>query len=158
MRSYPAPDLVRLNHIGITVNDLDRSIALFTTCFGFSVTSRGGRPPGMAARLTGVVGAEIEIAFVERSGLIIELLAFTPRQTDAAFLPPNHTGAAHVALDVPAIATVLEQGHRLGLRILGEVVQIPAGPNKGGRVAYVRQDTGLTLELIETAEKPVDKL
>lgn len=141
-----------LNHVGITVGDLNRSIALFECCFGFTLRARAGRPAGMAARLTGVAGAEVEIAFLDRPGLLVELLAFAQPETDAAIPSPHHPGAVHLAFELTDIATTLEQGRPFGLRLLGEVLSIPAGPNKGGRVAYAQQDTGVTLELIEAPQ------
>ncbi|WP_112323686.1 VOC family protein [Oceanibium sediminis] len=138
------------NHIGFTVRKLDRSIEMLRDCFGFTLVERGPRPAGMAQRLTGVSGAEVEIAFLRTPGLLIELLSF--QQPENAGPPrPNQPGAVHLALDLDDIDVALERAAHYGLCPLGEVVDIPAGPNKGRRVVYLQDADGLTLELIERA-------
>ena len=139
------------NHIGFTVDDLDGGIRLLTGCFGFRLLDRGPRPGAMAARLTGVADAEVEIAFLGLPGLSVELLRFA-NPAEGALPAPNRPGAAHLALEVGSITATMERGREHGLRMLGEIVEIPAGPNRGGRVAYVQQAGGLTLELIQRAE------
>ena len=46
---------------------------------------------------------------------------------------------------------VLALAETHGLSLLGEVYAIDQGPNAGRRVAYFRDDNGLTLEFLEAA-------
>lgn len=107
-----------MNHIGFTVTDLDAAIGFLTGCAGFDLVSREGRPPEMAQRLTGVAGADVEIAFVRNAGLLVELLRFhAPDLTGAAIPTPAHPGAVHLALDVDDIAAFLNHAASHGLSL-----------------------------------------
>lgn len=139
-----------LNHVSFTVRDLDGPIALFRDGLGFELTSRGGRPAGVAAALTGVAGAEVEIAFLSAAGFVIELIAYSAPDNSHVELPtPAMAGAAHVAVDVADIAAMIELCARFGTEMLGEIVTIAAGPNRGGRLAYLRHPAGVFIEVIE---------
>lgn len=143
-----------LNHVSFTVRELDSPIALFRDCFGFALTSRAGRPQGVAAALTGVEGAELEIAFLSGAGFVLELIAYSVPDHTAAELPtPAMPGAAHFALEVDDIVAALDACSRYGAQLLGEVVTMAAGPNRGGRLAYLRHPAGVFLELVEMKKR-----
>lgn len=145
------PLISGVNHIGFTVTDLDAAIAFLTECAESELLSREGRPPEMARRLTGVADADVEIAFVAGAGLLIELLRYhAPELTDVPVPTPAHPGAMHLALDVSNISAFVRRAASHGLNLRGEVLTIPAGPNKGGKVAYASHPSGLSLELLET--------
>lgn len=141
-----------INHVGLTVGDLDAAIA-FLERFGFAVQSRGGRPPGLAEALTGVAGAEVEIAFLTGAAVLVELLHYRAPRHAGPLPSPAHPGAAHLAVEVASIDAALRAGRAAGASSLGQVVVIPAGPNAGNRVAYVQHSCGVALELIEPAKK-----
>ena len=141
-----------LNHVGCTVSDLDGPIAWLTRVLGFALASRAGRPPGLAEALTGVRGAEVEIAFLERRGLRLELLRYTLPDPAPGSLPgPADTGAMHLALTVADIGALLHVSAGFGVLPLGSVVTVPQGPNRGAQVAYLRHPAGLMVELIQPA-------
>ena len=84
------PDLITAtNHTSFTVADLDRAIALFRDGLGFALTSRAGRDPRSIQTITGVAGAEVEIAYLRRPDHTVELIAYSaPRIEDASILGP----------------------------------------------------------------------
>jgi len=140
-----------MNHIGFTVRNLDTAVAFLTECAGFTLLSREGRPAGMAQRLTGVEGAQVEIAFVQHGTLRVELLRFhAPDLADHPLPTPAHPAAAHLALDVEDIEAFMQRAAPYDLHLLGEILTIPALPNKGGKVAYACHPSGLCLELLHT--------
>jgi catechol 2,3-dioxygenase-like lactoylglutathione lyase family enzyme len=144
------PDLPALNHVGCTVSDLDGPIRWLTEVLGFSFTSRAGRPPGLAEALTGVRGAEVEIAFLDRPGLRLELLRYTlPDPVNGPLPGPADTGAMHLALTVASVSSTLAASASYGVGCLGAIVTVPEGPNRGARVAYLRHPAGLMVELIQ---------
>lgn len=141
-----------LNHVGCTVLGLDAPIAWLTGVLGFSLSSREGRPPGLAEALIGVRGAEVEIAFLDRPGLRLELLHYTLPDPQERTLPgPVSIGAMHLALTVRDVESVIASSAAYGVSRLGAVLTVPEGPNRGARVAYVRHPAGVMVELIEPA-------
>jgi catechol 2,3-dioxygenase-like lactoylglutathione lyase family enzyme len=52
------------NHTSFTVSDLDRTLAFFRDGLGFEVTSKAPRDPALIQAITGVEGAELQIAYV----------------------------------------------------------------------------------------------
>jgi len=147
------PLVLRLNHTGFTVSDLDGPLAWLVDGLGFRLLSRAGRPHGLATALTGVANADVEIAFLEGPGLVVELLRYkAPARPQTPMPDPATPGAAHLALDVSDIDAAIAVSQRFGAQILGRVVTVPAGSNIGARLAYVAHPAGIALELIQQKE------
>lgn len=144
-------DLVAgVNHVSFTVRDLDAPIGFFRDGLGFALTSRAGRPAELAAALTGVAGADVEIAFLAGAGLVLELILFHAPALVAELPPPaNAAAAAHIALNVTALDPILALADRHGFARPGQVVTITGGPNHGRRLVYLQHPAGVNLELIE---------
>lgn len=139
------------NHTSFTVSDLDRVIAFFVDGLGFELQSRGPRDPALMARMTGIAGPAVEIAFLlGPAGQRIEAIRYSAPE-DRAVVRPRlcDTGSAHVGFDVDDLDGVLAGAADYGFRLAGEVIAIDAGPNKGRRVCYVRDEDGLTVEFLE---------
>ncbi len=144
---------VTLNHTGITVGDLDAAVHLFGDVFGFAVVSRAPRDPAIISRVIGVPGVEVEIAYMRNeSGGTLELLSYRVPDGVKTFLPRAcDLGSLHLGFDVEDIDAALEKAAHHGVELMGDVVIIDAGPNKGSRIAYLRGREGLVLELIQAA-------
>lgn len=139
-----------LNHASFTVSDLDAMVAFFVDGLGYRLVSRGPRDPKLIARMTGIAGASLEIAFVEAAGHRVELIRYVAplgRQTVRPRL--CDVGAAHIGLDIADLDGALEAARRHGFALAGEVIAIDAGPNAGRRVCYVRNGEGITVEFLE---------
>ena len=54
--------ILRTNHTSFTVSDLDQTIDFFCDGLGFELLSRAPRDPKIIQQVTGVAGAEMEIA------------------------------------------------------------------------------------------------
>lgn len=142
---------VTLNHTGITVGDLDAAVRLFEDVFGFQVVSRAPRDPDIISRVIGVPGAQVEIAYMRNdSGATVELLAYSSPEDRRTYKPrPCDIGSLHLGFNVDDIDAVLAKLHRHNAELMRDVVVIDAGPNKGSRIAYLRNPEGLVLELIQ---------
>lgn len=153
MTDTPLPLVRGVNHVSFTVSELDGPIAFFHDGLGFRLISRAGRPPELATDLTGVAGAEVEIAFLQGAGLVLELIRFLAPPSPSATLPPvNQPSAAHVALDTDRLETVLDVARRHGLRQIGGIVRISEGPNRGRRLVYLQHSAGVNVELVSDAD------
>lgn len=143
--------VVGTNHTSFTVKSLDRALALFVEGLGFEILSRAPRDPVAIERITGVVGGDVTIAFVQGPAHRVELIEYhapedrghaSPRACDAGF--------SHLALDIDDMDAALAMAAEHRLALMGEVYVIDQGPNAGRRVAYFRDDNGVTLEFLET--------
>ena len=142
--------VVGTNHTSFTVRSLDRAIALFRDGLGFELLSKGPRDPAAIQAITGVVGGDVTIAFLQGPSHRVELIEYhAPAARGSSAPRPCDSGFAHLALDVDDMDTALVIAHEHGLGLLGAVYVIDQGPNAGRRVAYFRDDNGLTLEFLE---------
>jgi catechol 2,3-dioxygenase-like lactoylglutathione lyase family enzyme len=139
------------NHTSFTVSDLDRSVAFFRDALGFEVTSKAPRDPAVVSRITGIEGTEMMIAYVRGAGHSLELIQYLgPKEGRGRVRAlPCDVGFAHVAYDVDDIDAAMTASARHDVNPIGEVAVINAGPNAGGRVVYLRDPDGVTIEFIE---------
>jgi catechol 2,3-dioxygenase-like lactoylglutathione lyase family enzyme len=142
---------INVNHTGITVHDLDRSVAMFSELFEFEVFSRAPRDPEIISRVTGVEGAEIDIAYVRNGPVSFELLCYSKPDNKQDFRPrPCDLGSLHIAINVDDLDDMLDKALAWPLDMVGQVVEIDAGPNIGSRIVYLRTpEEGLIIELIQ---------
>lgn len=146
--------VVSTNHTSFTVSSLDRSVGFFRDCLGFELVSRAPRDPALIEKITGVAGADLEIAFLRAPGHTLELIEYkAPAGKGRVDARPCDTGFAHVAFNVEDVDAVLAAVAPFGVKPIGAPVAINAGPNKGRKVVYVRDWDGVTLEFIETARQ-----
>ncbi len=105
------------NHTSFTVSNLDRSIAFFTEVLGFELLNRAPRDPKLIEVITGVPGADIEVAYIQGPGHRLELIQYhAPAERRQVESRPCDTGFAHVAYDVDdAAAAVAASAAHQGL-------------------------------------------
>jgi catechol 2,3-dioxygenase-like lactoylglutathione lyase family enzyme len=137
------------NHTSFTVSSLDRTVAFFTECLGFQLISRAPRDPKIIQKVTGVDGADMEIAFVRGPGHVVELIEYkAPASKGRVQARPCDTGFAHLALDVDDVEAAVAAAARYGVAAIHAPVAIDQGPNQGQKVVYLRDADGVTLEFI----------
>jgi len=139
------------NHTSFTVADLSRAISLFCDGLGFVLTSRAGRDPGSIQTITGVAGADVEIAYLRRPDHTVELIEYRgPAERTTVEARPCDVGFAHIAFDVTDIDAVIAHLQPFGaVPISPPYVNKVGGPNAGVRVSYMRTPDKVTVELIE---------
>lgn len=141
------------NHTSFTVSSLDRTIAFFCEALGFELLSRAPRNPVALESITGVPGADVEIAFVRGPGHSVELIEYLGPDNRQTLKPrPCDVGFSHVAFDVSDIDAVINTCAAHGFSPMNKVFAIDQGPNAGNRVVYMRDEVdGLVVEFIEKA-------
>jgi catechol 2,3-dioxygenase-like lactoylglutathione lyase family enzyme len=143
--------LLSTNHTSFTVRNLDETLPFFTEVLGFEVTSRDTRDPKVIAAITGVPGAEVEVAYLQVHDHTLELIEYkAPSNRADQVLSPCDVGFAHVAFDVTDIHEVIARAADFGVYPIGPpVVNTRGGPNQGTLVSYLRMSDGVTVELIQ---------
>lgn len=139
------------NHTSFTVSDLDRSVAFYRDVLGFEVTSKAPRNPDIVSRVTGIPGTEMMIAYVRGPDHSLELIQYLgPREGRGRVRSlPCDVGFAHIAFDVDDMDAAVAAAAASGVTVIGEVATIDQGPNTGGKVAYLRDWDGVTVEFIQ---------
>jgi catechol 2,3-dioxygenase-like lactoylglutathione lyase family enzyme len=147
--------IIAADHTGITVRNLERSVAFWQDVLGFELSHRAYHTGDLASEVTGVPGAEISIAVLKGYGHKIELLEYlAPADRKNVDLRPCDVGSVHVALMVDNLDAVLSTIAASGWRAAGKPQTLKTGPNAGKRVVYVRDPDGTTIEFMQP---PPDK-
>src|SRR3954454_20699697 len=122
--------IIAADHTGITVFDLERSLAFWREVLGFELSHRAHQKGELAEQITGVPGAEILIAVLKAPGHKIELLEYRApadrRQLNDR--RPCDLGAAHIALTVDNLDEVLARIAASGWNAAGEPQTLTVGP------------------------------
>jgi catechol 2,3-dioxygenase-like lactoylglutathione lyase family enzyme len=150
--------ILAADHTGITVSNLERSLAFWRDVLGFELSHTAHQTGALAREITGVAGAEIKLAVLKASGgHKIELLEYlAPSDRKHVDLRPCDVGSVHVALLVDDLDAVLNAIAASGWKAAGKPQTLKTGPNAGKRVVYVRDPDGITIELMQPPIKAVD--
>jgi catechol 2,3-dioxygenase-like lactoylglutathione lyase family enzyme len=143
--------IIAADHTGITVSNLERSLAFWQNVLGFELSHRAHQTAELASEITGVAGAEISIAVVKApGGHKVELLEYlAPPDRKHVDLRPCDVGHVHIALTVDNLEAVLKTIAASGWKAAGKPQTLQSGPNAGKRVVYVRDPDGTTIEFMQ---------
>ena len=142
--------VIGVGHTGITVSDIDRSISFYRDVLGFEVGTKMRVGGEMFEKVTGVPGAEIDIAFVRAHGHFFELLSYAkPEDRAASKLRACDPGFMDVSFKVENLDDVVASIKTHGFEPLSPIQTVPEGPEKGLRVIYARDPDGVVLEFME---------
>lgn len=139
------------DHIGLTVSDMDRSVAFYTLLLGeepmFRETWDNVEYVG---DVVGYPGVNLEGAFFRLpGGVMLELLQYHHPEPQRVDMETYNIGNAHLCLVTPDMQADFDrlEGH-VTFRSPGPV-RVPWGPYKGGALAYLRDPDGISIELLE---------
>jgi catechol 2,3-dioxygenase-like lactoylglutathione lyase family enzyme len=143
--------IIRADHTGITVSNLERSLAFWRDVLGLELSHTAHQTGELAREITGVSGSEIKLAVLKTpGGHKIELLEYlAPSDRKHADVRPCDVGHVHVALLVDDLDAVLERIATSGWKAAGQPQVLKSGPNAGKRVVYVRDPDGTTIEFMQ---------
>ena len=133
----------RLDHIGVAVEDLDASLALYERDYGMTLVHRET-----------IAEQGVEAALLDVGENHIELLAATGPDTPVGkFIAKKGPGMHHVAYQVDDIESTLAALKQSGLRLIDETPRIGI---RNSRVAFLHPKTagGLLTEIVQPAEGP----
>ena len=148
--------IIGADHTGITVSNLERSLAFWRDVLGFELSHTAHQTGELAREITGVAGAELKLAVLKApGGHKIELLEYLapPDRTRHTNLRPCDVGSVHVALTVNDLNAVLQRIVASGWKTAGKPQTLQSGPNAGKRVVYVHDPDGTTIEFMQTPDQ-----
>lgn len=153
----PGIGLGTLNHFGVAVRDLERSIAFYRALTGREPAARGVWAGDDLGKAAGVDGrAQITWALFRLSNANIDLLQVDAPQSPAASYQLGQPGAMHACFEVDDLAAVFERMEAAGFRFHGpwhRVTKTGDGAELGEGVvlAYFDGPDGEHLELNQSA-------
>ena len=140
-----------LDHIGLTVSDMDRSIAFYTLLLGEEPMFRESwHDIEYVGRVVGYPGVKMDGAFFRLpGGMMLELLQYYYPEPGRLDMETYNIGNAHLCLVTADMAADFARlsGHCSFQST--EPVRVPWGPYKGGALAYLRDPDGISIELLE---------
>lgn len=151
--------LAAVLHTGLSVSDLERSIAFYRDILGLELVSQWDSAQPYLRTVVGFPDAELRIALLRLpdsaapSGHLIELLEYrSPRgvRGDARTCNP---GNGHVAFMVDDLDRAHAELRAKGVRFKSAPVEVDHGRNKGAKVVYFLDPDDITLELIQPASQ-----
>ncbi len=131
----------RIDHIGVAVEDLDASIALYETTFGMTLVHRET-----------VTEQGVEAVLLDVGENHVELLAPLSEETPVGrYLAKRGPGLHHVAYQVSDIERALVELGEAGIRMIDE---IPRTGIRNSRVAFLHPAAtgGVLTEIVQPAE------
>jgi catechol 2,3-dioxygenase-like lactoylglutathione lyase family enzyme len=143
--TYPA-----LDHIGFAVSDLDRSVEWYTRFLGEGPVLRKVWEPGYVGDIVGYPECSLDCAIWRLpSNTLLELIQYLAPSPARVDMETYNVGNAHLCLETEDIEADYERLRGHAEFRSAEPVEIPWGPYKGGRVCYLRDPDGISVELMQ---------
>lgn len=150
------PGLRYVDHVALTVPDLDEAVAFFVDVLGARElyrSARGPDPAFMPANFDVPADAALALAMLRMPpNLNVELFEWTAASREARSPRSCDAGGRHLAFVVDDVDTACDHLRSVpGVRVLGEVKQVGADSPvvAGNRWTYVMTPFGLLLELVD---------
>ena len=140
--------VIRMDNVGIVVEDLDAAIEFFTE-LGLELEGRAPVEGDWAYGVTGLQGMRVEIAMMRtpdgHSRLELSRFIAPPVVADHRNAPVNALGYLRVMFAVQDIDETLDRLRKRGARLVGEVVQY----ENIYRLCYIRGPEGVLIGLAQ---------
>ena len=135
-------------HVGIVVNDLEKSIHFWQELIGFKVISDNIEPSPYIEELLSLNAANLRtVKFSDNNGFIVELLKFASPSNNSDWQGDLSTiGLTHIALTVENVEEVVNKLNEFSYTSLSKIMKSPNGQVK---VVFINGPENLKLELVE---------
>jgi len=143
----------RIDHVGITVSDLDRAIDFYCGVLGLELlgTTRLDSPD-MAA-LLGLDAVDATVADLDsHDGRVVELIQYHAPAAEAIQYAAASPASMHIALTVADLAAVRERLRDARTEVISTrpiTISDPGGRWDGATCLYIRDPDGAILELVQ---------
>jgi catechol 2,3-dioxygenase-like lactoylglutathione lyase family enzyme len=138
--------VAQLNHVGITVTELDTSLAFYCEVVGFELYWRTTAAGEWFDALTSNKGAEIEIAMLRLAEFTLQLVQYHASGGETLPLAHHNVGNPHLCIEVDDVDTRHQRISALGLYDSTPLVDIM---DSGMRSFYVHDPDGVPVELLQ---------
>jgi catechol 2,3-dioxygenase-like lactoylglutathione lyase family enzyme len=141
-----------VDHVGFTVVDLDRSIEWYTRFLEQEPILRKVWDVEYISRVVGYPNAKLDCALWRLpNGMLLELIQYLEPPVTTVDIETYNAGNGHLCLTTGDLQADFDRLRGHGEFRYPEPIEIPWGPYKGGRLCYLRDPDGISIELIELA-------
>jgi glyoxylase I family protein len=150
--------VVGFHHAGVTVTSLETSLRLYRDVLGLELQVRRRITEPYVFEFTGVDAVAVSVAFlsVPGSDAQVELLEYEGVRRTSAASSPCDPANAHLCLLVEDLSALFERLVGAGFHARSKApVEIPVGPNAGGKLLYAVDPDGVFIELLEAPPREV---
>ena len=135
-------------HVGIVVNDLEKSIHFWQELIGFNIVSDNIEPSPYIEELLSLKATNLRtVKFSDNKGFIVELLKFDSSNKESDWQGDlSTTGLTHIALTVESVEQLVNKLNEFSYTSLSKIMKSPNGQVK---VVFVNGPENLKLELVE---------
>ncbi|MCL9816174.1 VOC family protein [Natronocalculus amylovorans] len=137
--------VVGAHHVGVTVTDLERSIAFYQSLFGFAVSARFSVSGEAFETAVAVPDARADFAHLDADGIRLELVSYTPSGADRLDSQLNDAGAVHIGFSVTDLDRFYTE-----LPADVEPLSEPQTTETGTSILFLRDPDGTLIEVLET--------
>ena len=140
-----------VHHVGVTVADIDASVAFWQRLLDAQPRNRRVLDGPQVGTMVGYPGIRIDSCWLDLpGGVALELLQYLDRDERPYDPGTAHPGNVHLCLRVDDMDTAHDHALACGARaVTGTPIEVGAGPRAGTRLAYLRDPDGVTIELVQ---------
>jgi catechol 2,3-dioxygenase-like lactoylglutathione lyase family enzyme len=135
-------------HVGIVVNDLEKSIHFWQELIGFKIVSDNIEPSPYIEELLSLNAKNLRtVKFSDNKGFIVELLKFDSSNKESDWQGDlSTTGLTHIALTVESVEQLVNKLNEFSYTSLSKIMKSPNGQVK---VVFINGPENLKLEMVE---------
>ena len=138
--------MAELFHIGLTVKNIERSIAFYRDVAGMQASEYLEAESKEFDRLTNNQGAQLKVIYMKAGTFLLQLIEYAAAGGTTLDLHHNNVGSPHMSLYVPDVeAKYQELKNRGDVTITSEIIQI--APNM--RSFYTEDPDGVPVEFLQ---------
>ena len=145
-----------VDHVGVAVTDLERSIPWWTRLLEREPFHRGtwlaAETDDYVGRLLGYPGCDLSGAFWSLpGGTVLEMLQYHHPPHGVVDMETYNAGNTHLCLATPDIDAVYQRMGGIAEFRSPTAIESTWGPYKGAKVCFLRDPDGISIELVQFA-------
>lgn len=138
-----------LYHIGLTVSDLERSMAFYRQAVGMTLEYRSAVASEAFDKLIAIDGIHIQFCYLTLGGFRLQLIEYVSGGSDTTLdLGHNKVGNPHISFWVDDVESHYERLKALGVTVTSEILT-QESPDLCARTFYCADPDGVQVEFCE---------
>jgi catechol 2,3-dioxygenase-like lactoylglutathione lyase family enzyme len=152
-----APLFTALNHVGLSVADIDRSVKFYTEFMGMTFDNiRYNVTAEYIRQVTGYPDGDMHVAFVTLPSLRLEIIQYVVPKGEPVKMAPHRPGQSHLCFATTDALKAYQMCLDQGITCINPPAYIDQGPSTGAIAFYLQDPDGYNLEIYQPAPKKTE--